>query len=61
MFLGQSLSISNPGQWMLSKQELLVTFSVPITLSLDIRARETIGQRDSILQIVIQSANRQLY
>ena len=61
MFLGQSLSISNPGQWMLSKQELLVTFSVPTTSFLVIPARETIGQRDSMLQIVIQSAYRQLY
>ena len=47
MSLGRSLSISNLGRWMLSKQGLLVTFSVPTTLSLDNLALATIGRRDS--------------
>lgn len=48
MSLGQSWSISNRGQWTLSEQELLATFSVQITWSLEILAPATIGQRDSM-------------
>ena len=54
MSLGRSWSISNLGQWILSKQELSVTFSVPTTLSLDNPALATIGQRDSTCQMFIQ-------
>jgi hypothetical protein len=50
----RSWSISNLGQWILSKQELSVTFSVPTTLSLDNLVLPTIGQRDSTCQIFIQ-------
>jgi len=47
MSLGQSWSISNLEQWIRSRLELSVTFSVPTTLLLEIQALATIGQRDS--------------